>query len=270
MGVLISQGQMENASDPGRLPFAETYYWRVDEVNGAPDFTVFKGDVWSFTVEPFSVPITQITATTSSSFGASVAENTINGSGLVDDLHDTSAAEMWISAGIPATIEYAFDRAYKLHELWIWNSNQLIESFVGFGARDVVIEHSLDGENWTVLDGVGPLAQGPGAAGYAHNNTIDFGGAVAQHVRVIVNSVQGIAPQASISEVRFYYVPTFVRRPNPAPGATNVAPDSPLSWGRNGREADRHEVLIGADPENLSSAGTVNENSLDTRHWTCS
>ena len=264
MGVLISQGQMENASDPGRLPFGETYYWRVDEVNGAPDFTVFKGDVWSFTVEPFSVPITQITATTSSSFGASVAENTINGSGLVDDLHDTSAAEMWISAGIPATIEYAFDRAYKLHELWIWNSNQLIESFVGFGARDVVIEHSLDGENWTVLDGVGPLAQGPGAAGYAHNNTIDFGGAVAQHVRVIVNSVQGIAPQASISEVRFYYVPTFVRRPNPAPGATNVAPDSPLSWGRNGREADRHEVLIGSDPENLSSAGTVNENSLDT------
>ena len=264
MGVLISQGQMENASDPGRLPFGETYYWRVDEVNGAPDFTVFKGDVWSFTVEPFSVPITQITATTSSSFGASVAENTINGSGLVDDLHDTSAAEMWISAGIPATIEYAFDRAYKLHELWIWNSNQLIESFVGFGAKDVVIEHSLDGENWTVLDGVGPLAQGPGAAGYAHNNTIDFGGAVAQHVRVIVNSVQGIAPQASISEVRFYYVPTFVRRPNPAPGATNVAPDSPLSWGRNGREADRHEVLIGSDPENLSSAGTVNENSLDT------
>ena len=264
MGVLISQGQMENAFDPGRLPFGEAYYWRVDEVNGAPDFTVFKGDVWSFTVEPFSVPITQITATTSSSFGDSVAENTINGSGLADDLHGLSAGEMWISAGIPATIEYAFDRAYKLHELWIWNSNQLIESFVGFGAKDVVIEHSLDGENWTVLDGVGPLAQGPGAAGYAHNNTIDFGDAVAQHVRVTINSVHGFAPQASLSEVRFFFIPTFATRPNPDSGATNVAPDSSLSWGRNGREADRHEVYVGPDPDNLTLAGGVSESSFDT------
>jgi len=65
---------------------------------------------------------------------------------MVDDLHGIAATDMWISAGIPATIEYAFDRAYKLHELWIWNSNQTIEPFIGFGAKDVVIEHSLDPE----------------------------------------------------------------------------------------------------------------------------
>ncbi|MCH7919680.1 MAG: LamG domain-containing protein, partial [Planctomycetes bacterium] len=239
LGVLVSQGQSESAFDPGRLPFSETYYWRVDEVNGAPDFTVYKGDVWSFTIEPIAYPLSSVTATASSSFGASGPENTINGSGLVDDLHGVSAADMWISGGIPATLEYAFDRAYKLHELWIWNSNQLIEAFVGFGAKDVVIEHSLDGENWTVLDGVGPLAQATGTEGYAHNNTIDFGGATAQQVRLTINSVQGIAPQASLSEVRFLFIPTFATRPNPAAGATDVAPDTTLSWGRNGREADR-------------------------------
>jgi len=38
--------------DFGRLEFGQSYYWRVDEVNGAPDFTTFKGDVWSFTTEP--------------------------------------------------------------------------------------------------------------------------------------------------------------------------------------------------------------------------
>jgi len=131
-------------------------------------------------------------------------------------------------------------------------------------AKDVVIEHSLDGENWTVLEGVGPLAQATGTEGYAHNNTIDFGGAVAQHVRVTVNSVQGIAPQASLSEVRFYYIPTFATRPNPAPDATNVAPDTTLSWGRNGREADRHEIYVGADANDLPLAGSPGESSFST------
>ena len=40
MGVLASQGQAGNTFDPGRLDFDQTYYWRVDEVNGAPDHTV--------------------------------------------------------------------------------------------------------------------------------------------------------------------------------------------------------------------------------------
>ena len=112
---------------------------------------------------------------------------------------------MWISAGVPATIEYAFDGVYSLHELWIWNSNQLIENFLGYGAKDVVIEYSLDGENWTVLEGVDPLVQAPGTEDYRHNNTIDFGGVMARHVRLTINSVQGVASQASLSEVRFYF-----------------------------------------------------------------
>ena len=264
LGVLVSQGQDGMTIDPGRLEFDQTYYWRVDEVNGAPDFTVFKGNVWSFTGEPFSIPISDITATASSSFGASGPEKTIDGSGLVDDLHNSAATDMWISGGVPATLEYAFDRAYKLHELWIWNSNQLIEAFVGFGGKDVVIEYSLDSENWSVLDGVGPLAQGPGTNGYAHNNTIDFGGAMAQHVRITINSVQGIAPQASLSEVRFLYIPTFATRPNPESGASDVAPDLTLSWGRDGREADHHDVYLGTDAGSLPLAGSVSESSFDT------
>ena len=264
MDVLVSLGQTEDAFEAGILEFGQTYYWRVDEVNGAPDNTVYQGDVWSFTVEPLSIPITNITATASSSFGASGPEKSIDGSGLVDDLHGVSASDMWISGGVPATIEYAFDRAYKLHELWVWNSNQLIEAFVGFGAKDVVIEYSLDGENWTILEGVGPLAQAPGAASYAQNNTIDFGGVTAQHVRVTVNSVQGIAPQASLSEVRFYAIPTLAARPDPASGATDVSPDTALSWGRSGREADHHDLYVGTDANDLASVGSTGESSFST------
>jgi hypothetical protein len=55
-----------NSYDPGRLDFGKTYYWRVDEVNGAPDFTVYEGGLWSFTTEPVGYAIENITATASS------------------------------------------------------------------------------------------------------------------------------------------------------------------------------------------------------------
>jgi hypothetical protein len=37
---------------PEGLVPGTTYYWRIDEVNAPPDATVFKGDVWSFSVPP--------------------------------------------------------------------------------------------------------------------------------------------------------------------------------------------------------------------------
>lgn len=40
---------------PGLLDFGQTYYWRVDEVNAPPDSTIFRGDVWSFTILDFLV-----------------------------------------------------------------------------------------------------------------------------------------------------------------------------------------------------------------------
>ncbi|HPC95393.1 MAG TPA: LamG domain-containing protein, partial [Sedimentisphaerales bacterium] len=64
MGVLVSQGQAASRYDPpGVLDFETTYYWRVDEVNAAPDNTIFKGEVWSFTAEPFAYPIANVIAT---------------------------------------------------------------------------------------------------------------------------------------------------------------------------------------------------------------
>jgi len=58
LNVLVGQSQDANTYDPTeRLELGQTYYWRVDEVNAAPDYTVFRGDVWSFTVEPYALPI---------------------------------------------------------------------------------------------------------------------------------------------------------------------------------------------------------------------
>jgi glucuronoarabinoxylan endo-1,4-beta-xylanase len=56
LGVLVSEGQEPNSYDPPSfLELDKTYYWRVDEVNAAPDYTIFKGEVWSFRTPPYFV-----------------------------------------------------------------------------------------------------------------------------------------------------------------------------------------------------------------------
>ena len=265
--VTVSMGQTDTSFDPGRLEFGQTYFWRVDEVNGAPDNTVFKGGIWSFEVEPVAYPIANITATASSQQSPEMSpQKTIDGSGLNElDQHGTTATDMWLHAVGDAnpSIQYEFDMAYKLHQLIVWNSNQMIESFLGLGAKDVVIETSLDGAEWVVLEGATQLNQAPGAADYAANTTIDFGGAMAQFVRITVNASWGtVMPNAGISEVRFSFIPALAREPQPLEGATMDSVGVVLGW-RAGREAAAHEVYVGTDSADLPLVGTVADNSLD-------
>ena len=65
-GVLVSQGQTAAEYDTSALEFGQTYFWRIDEVNQAPDNTIYKGHVWWFTVEPYAYPIKPAKATASS------------------------------------------------------------------------------------------------------------------------------------------------------------------------------------------------------------
>ncbi len=100
---------------PQRLDFSTTYYWRVEEVNGPPDYTVHESNVWSFTTELFAYPVENITATASSTYRADTGpENTIYGLGLdVNDLHSMEPAVMWLSdieEPNGAWIEYELDK----------------------------------------------------------------------------------------------------------------------------------------------------------------
>ena len=264
--LLIGPDLSTPSLEAGILNFGQTYYWRVDEVNSAPDNTVFKGEIWRFTVEPFSIPVETITATASSANADDMGpENTINGIGLNElDQHSTAPTDMWLSGMGDATpsIQYAFDKAYKLHEMWVWNSNQLIESFVGLGAKDVVIETSLDGVEWTVLEDARQFAQATGAADYVANTIVDLGGVLAQYVKITINAGYGMLPQYGLAEVRFLYVPTFAREAQPADGESTEAAQVALSW-RAGREAATHEVYLGTDPADLALLGTTEDNSYD-------
>jgi hypothetical protein len=267
MGVLVSQGQPDTAYDPdGLLDFETTYYWRVDEVNAAPDNTIFKGDLWSFTTEPFAYPITNVAVTTNATSEAGAGpENTINGSGLNDmDQHSIESTDMWLanpSGADPVTIQYEFDGIYKMHEMLVWNYNVQFELILGFGLKDVTIEYSEDGENWTALGDV-ELAQATAQPTYTANTMVDFQGVPAKFVRLTVNSGYGMMGQYGLSEVRFMYIPALAREPQPADGATNVTVDAQLAW-RAGRDATTHEVYLGTDAEALELAGTPSNATFD-------
>jgi len=239
-----------NSFDPGRLDFGQTYYWRVDEVNSAPDFTVFKGDVWSFTVEPFAYPIEGIIATSNTTSDAdSGPEKMVDGSGLNElDLHSTKVSDMWLGTPEgpdPVWILFEFDSIYKLHEMVVWNYNVDFELALGFGLKEVTLEYSSDGVEWIALGDV-TLAQAPAKPDYAANTVMDMQGVAARYVRLAVNSGYGTIGRYGLSEVRFLFIPVQAREPQPGDAATEVDVNTELSW-RAGREAALHEVYLDSD-----------------------
>ena len=267
LGVYKGRVNLNTFAVPERLEFGETYYWRVDAVSASN--AISKGDVWSFSAEEFAYPIENIAATASSSAEGKGPENTVNGAGLDDSglLHgNDSVGEMWLSNGDgpqPTWIEYEFDRAYKVHEMWAWNSNDSLESVIGLGLKDVVIEYSPDGTDFITLGTTHEFARALGVADYAHDITVDFGGVAAKRVRLTANSNWGgIFNQFGLSEVRFLHIPIHSREPRPGTGQTEVDLDPTVSW-QAGREVAKHDVYFSSDQqavsEGTSAVTTVSE-----------
>ena len=260
-GVLLSQGLNANTFDPGRLNVGETYFWRIDGVNDLESGSPWKGDVWSFTAEPVCFLIADVNATASSSFSANNGpEKTVDGSGLdAEGLHGTEETTMWMSGlgDNEPRIQYEFNKAYVLHEIRIWNSNQTIEPLFGVGAKEVVIETSLDGATWTALspDPI-QINRAPGQLSPV-NSVVAPNATLARYVRISVKSNWGgLFPQGGLSEVQFCYLPVRARRPVPADGSTVDDIDVTLSW-RAGRGSVSHQVSLGTDPDALALVATV-------------
>lgn len=237
-----------------RFDFETVYYWRIDEVNGPPDFAVHQGDVWQFTTEPVIYAIENVIATASSSSQGKDPKNTVNGSGLDDSglLHGNDSQDnMWLSGTIspqqPPWIAFEFEKVLKLHELWVWNSNDSFELGVGFGFKEVSIEYSEDDIIYTTLGTTYEFNQALGEPNYAHNTTIDMEGIAAKYVKLTANSNWG-SVLSGLSEVRFFYTPVSAREPSPDSGATDVDPDVTLTW-RAGREAATHDVYLSTDKQ---------------------
>jgi len=264
--VLLSQGQSGLEFDAPRLEFGQTYYWRIDEVLAGG--VIFQGEAWSFTVEPFAYVVEGVIATSNAASDPGVGpEKTIDGSGMNEaDEHSIANADMWLGRPVgddPVWVQYDLGQVYKLHEMLVWNYNVQFEIVLGMGLKDVTIDYSVDGAEWTALGDV-EFAQGTAKADYVANTTVEFGGVAVRHVRLTVNSAWGTLPQPQygLSEVRFLQIPATAREPQPAADAIDASVESMLIW-RAGREAASHDVIFGTDPEALDLAGTADAPSFD-------
>ena len=263
---LLAEGLTE-AAQVIQTDLETTYYWAVDEVSGAPDFAVHAGKVWNFSVEDVANLITNITATADSQFGAAFGpENTVNGSGLIDGLHGVEGEDMWQSGSLPATIEFQFDAVYVLHEMRVWNHNRAVEVFLGSGAKDVTVEVSANGTDFTVLEGVEPFTQAPGANDYAANTTLALSGIEAKAVRLTITSNYGGAVEfTGLSEVQFTAIPVYPREFSPANDVETEDLDVTMMW-RAGRYALEHRVLLSQDEAAVADGSAVIATTAEKSH----
>jgi len=163
--------------------------------------------------------ITNITATASSAEEAMGPEKTIDGSGLnASGEHSTVEYDMWLSLrnvdDPNPWIQYEFDRIYNLNEMHVWNSNQVAEPALKFGAKNVTIETSTDGVDWTPLMTT-QFNMAPGLPDYMYNTTVVLGGVSAKLVKLNINDKWGFTQfPTGLSEVQFFDdAPVVVNEP---------------------------------------------------------
>jgi len=184
-------------------------------------------------------------------------ENTINGSGLnASGEHSTNANDMWLASGAEVWIQYEFDQVYNLSQILVWNSNQSIESFIGFGIKEALVETSTDGENWTPVEETTVFAQATSRDDYTANTVLAFNGLEAKYVRITGKSAYGLTGQMGLSEVQFTSLPLFPRELSPAMGVDTDGLDVTLSW-RSGRFSTETQVLMDTDRAAVADGSAV-------------
>jgi len=207
---------------------------------------------------PFVKPIVGITATASSSDSEGSPEATCNGSGLdALDQHSALDKTMWVSSHSDESpwILYEFNRVYRLYEMWVWNYNVIFEPILNFGAKDVTIEYSEDGINWTLWGDVA-FAQASARADYTANTIVSLGGITARYVRFAIDSGWGVFGQVGLSEVRFFADLT----PRSEPGVSyEVVLDTFEAYTDDGTNLIYHAWLDGWVNETGSIVGYLTE-----------
>ncbi len=227
--------------DTGPLELEKTYYWRVDEFDGA---STYRGDVWSFTT---------------TSPGGGLRGEYYNNSTLSGDpvliRSDPGIDFTWAAASPEPNIisddnfsmrwrgevEIAFSEAYRFYavtedgvKLWIndklvidrWNVFRLNEYRTNPIELQAGQKYAV--EMWSYNDDVG---------------------ATAQLLWESEHQSKGIIPAAAFSP------PLRAGSPNPTNGAIDVSQTTTLKW-TAGEDAAKHEIYFGTNEEVILNADT--------------
>jgi len=277
--LLVSSEQADSTWAPGELlDWGQEYAWRIDEINSADPNGPWKGNTWSFTVEPYAYALDpeadqyQFADYEVEIHASSVAHEDIWADatvwdGVEDGIQNTEVWTMWLSDVEPeetAWIVFPFDKAYVLTEMEIWNYNEDVEPDLGFGFKTTVIEYTTDdltGEDvtWTELMTV-DLNPAPGEDTPA-TDTLGLQNTLASALRLTAKSNQSeFNDQFGLSSVRIHYLPVRAFDLEPEPEAEVDVEGLELVW-RAGRLAATHEVYLGTDEEELALVATTTETS---------
>lgn len=178
---------------------------------GSMNATTEAATISGVTVEDFSSEL--------SGFGARLTIDTVNSSGFNDvtGVHDTNAANMWLTDGpfendegndtLPSHITYDLEGNYDLNSFTVWNYNESAAGNTDRGARDVTISvASSEGGAFTSLGGF-VFAQAPGTVSN-FGQLIDLSSfAAADNVRLLridITTNYGDSDNVTgLSEIRF-------------------------------------------------------------------
>jgi hypothetical protein len=127
-----------------------------------------------------------------------------------DTTHSATATDSWVSCqpspnphglrGSSHWIQYDFGYLYTLTSSHVWNAN--LSSHTDRGLREVVIDYSLDGQQWTEL-GTYEWAEASGYQSYQGEPGPDFGEITARYVLITALNNHGAPGCYGLSEIRF-------------------------------------------------------------------
>jgi hypothetical protein len=222
---------------PGPLELEKTYYWRIDEFDGAATYT---GDVWSFATakEGGGVRADYYRGMNFENYVLTRIDPQINFNWGDPGGPDPSVGNDNFSARWTGEVEAAFTETYTFYatgddgvRLWV-NGQQLINAWVDQGA--------------TEYNGTIDLV-----AGNTYSLIMEYyentGGTTAELRWSSPSTPKQLIPQAALSP------PIKASSPSPANGATGTKLTPILRWGA-GDYATSHELYFGTDAETVRSA----------------
>ncbi len=196
----------------------------------------------------------------------------VDGSGLSEsgELTSNYMQYSWISgepvispidyrSDIGTWIQFDLGHIYQLAELWAWNFGYGDDSQMGL--RDIIIDYSTDGLNWTELGRFEWENADPSQPNFGFKGA-DFNGINARYIMISIRDNWG-GSQLALAEVKFNIGTgnTVAANPYPLDGANSVFKEEDLKWTKaNGTGSQ--QIYLGTSNPPLP-AGTTVENTFD-------
>jgi hypothetical protein len=223
--------------NPGPLELEKTYYWRIDEFDGAATYT---GDIWSFTTakEGGGVRADYYRGMNFENYVLTRIDPQINFNWGDPGGPDTAVGNDNFSARWTGEVEAAFTETYTFYatgddgvRLWV-NGQQLVNGWIDQGATEYSGTIDLVAGNTYSL-----------IMEYYENT----GGTTAELRWSSPSTPKQLIPQAALSP------PIKASSPSPANGATGTKLTPILRWGA-GDYAASHELYFGTDADAVANA----------------